>query len=172
MGSSFFSQSCPRWCFQIKPWRCPMFSPIQSSCGEVKTLSSHTSASTQPFPRCIETSVCNLGHYHWAGNWLSHLISVQRVGFFCTSFVLLRGCQSDCRVHQRKYIIVDRRGPTYVGELGNVFKLPISIHIPIWCVMDSPVQWDFEVEILLVLLGLVHNDGWHEALPTSWGKYK
>ena len=68
------------------------------------------------------------------------------------------------------YLIVDRGGTAYVGELGHGFKLPISIHIPRWCVMDFPVQWNFEVEIFRVLLVLVHNDGWHEAFPINSGK--
>ena len=43
------------------------------------------------------------------------------------------------------YLIFDRGGATYIGELGHGFKPPISIHIPILCVMDCPVQWDVEV---------------------------
>ena len=38
--------------------------------------------------------------------------------------------------------------------------------------MDCPVQWDVVMEIFGVLLGLVNNDGRHEALPISSGKYK
>ena len=38
--------------------------------------------------------------------------------------------------------------------------------------MDYPVQWDVEVGILGVLIGLVHNDGWHEPFPISLGKDK
>ena len=73
---------------------------------------------------------------------------------------------------EEKYLIVDRGGAAYVGGLGNGFNPFVSIHIPIWCVMDYPVQWDVEVDILGVLLGLVQNDGWHEALPISSGKDK
>ena len=71
-----------------------------------------------------------------------------------------------------KYLIVDRGGATYIGKFGHGFKPSFSIHITRWCVVDSPVQWDLEVEILVVLLGLVQNDGWHEALTVSLGKYK
>ena len=60
---------------------------------------------------------------------------------------------------EEKYLIVDKVGAAYIGELGCGFKPPISIHIPRWCVMDFPFQWDFEVDILGVLLGLVHNYG-------------
>ena len=33
--------------------------------------------------------------------------------------------------------------------------------------MEYPAQWDIIVDILLVLLGLVQNDGWHEAIPSA-----
>ena len=69
-------------------------------------------------------------------------------------------------------LIVDMEGNTYVGKLGRGFKTTVSIHIPIWCVMDCPVQWYFEVEILGVLLCLVHNNGRHEAFPIGSGKDK
>ena len=52
---------------------------------------------------------------------------------------------------KEKCLIVDRGNVTYVGELGCVFKPPTSIHIPSWCVMEFPVQWDVEVEILGLL---------------------
>ena len=71
-----------------------------------------------------------------------------------------------------KYLVVDRGGATYVGELGRGFKPPISIHIPRWCLMDFPVQWDVEVDISGLLLGLVRNDGWHKALSIGPGKEK
>ena len=72
---------------------------------------------------------------------------------------------------KEKYLIVDRVGTTYVGELGHGFKPPVYIHIPRWYVMNCPFQWDFEVDILGVLIGLVHNDGWN-ALPIGSGKDK
>ena len=71
-----------------------------------------------------------------------------------------------------EYLIVDRGGTTYVGELGHGLKPPISIHVARWCVMDCTVQWDVVMEILGVVLGLVNNDGRHEALPVSSGKDK
>ena len=49
---------------------------------------------------------------------------------------------------EEKYLIVDRGGAAYVGELDHGFKPPISIHIPRWCVVDCTVQWDVEVDIL------------------------
>ena len=67
-----------------------------------KNILSHTSESKQPLPHCRETSVFHLGHYHWYGNWLIRILSVQRVGVFGTSFILGRHCQSECHVHQRK----------------------------------------------------------------------
>ena len=73
---------------------------------------------------------------------------------------------------KEKYLIVDRGGAACVGELGHGFNPPSSIHIPRWFVMDCPFQWDVEVDIFGVLLGLVHYDGWHEILPISLVKYK
>ena len=69
-------------------------------------------------------------------------------------------------------MIVDRGGAAYAVELGRGFKPPVYIYIPIWCVMEFPVQWYFEVEILGVLIRFVHNYGWHEAFPIGPGKYK
>ena len=73
---------------------------------------------------------------------------------------------------KEEYLIVDRGGATYVGELGHGLNSPVSIHVAIWCVMDCSVKWDVVMEILGVLLGLVNNDGRHEALPISSGKDK
>ena len=73
---------------------------------------------------------------------------------------------------KEEYLIVDRGGTTYVGELGHGLKSPVSIHVAIWCVMDFPVQWYVVMEILGVFLGLVKNDGRHESFPISSGKYK
>ena len=41
--------------------------------------------------------------------------------------------------------IVDRGYAVYIGELGHVFKPPVSIHIPRWSVMECPVQCNIEV---------------------------
>ena len=68
--------------------------------------------------------------------------------------------------------IVDKGGAKYVGGLFHVFNPPISIHTPIWFVLECPVQWKVEVDIFGVLLGLVHTYGWHKALPIGLGKYK
>ena len=73
---------------------------------------------------------------------------------------------------EEEYMIFDRRGATYVGELGYGLKPPVSIHVTRWCVTDCPFRWDVVMEILGVILGLVNNDGRHEALPISSGKYK
>ena len=73
---------------------------------------------------------------------------------------------------KENYLIIDRAGATYVLELGTGFKTPVSIHITIWCVMDYPFRWDVEVDILGLILVLIHNDGWHEALPIISGKDK
>ena len=54
---------------------------------------------------------------------------------------------------EEKYLIVDRGGGTYVGELVNGFKPHIPLYTTRWFVMDCLVQWDAELEILLVLLG-------------------
>ena len=66
---------------------------------------------------------------------------------------------------KENYLIVDIGGAEFVGELGHRFKPPVYFHITIWCVMEYTVQWRVEVDIFGVLLGLVQNDGWHEALP-------
>ena len=60
---------------------------------------------------------------------------------------------------KENHFIVDRGDATYVGELGHGFNPPVSIHVPRWCVVDCLVEWDFEMNIFGVLLGLVHNDG-------------
>ena len=73
---------------------------------------------------------------------------------------------------KEQYLIFDRGGSAYVLELGHELYLPVYIHITIWCVMDFPVQWDIEVEILGVLFVLMHNDGWNEALPIRLVKDK
>ena len=73
---------------------------------------------------------------------------------------------------EEEYLFVHRGGTAYVGELGHGLKPPVSIHASKWCVMDCPFQWDVVMEIFGVLLGLVNNDGRHEALPISSTKYK
>ena len=73
---------------------------------------------------------------------------------------------------EAEYLIVDRIGAVYVGELGHEIKSPVSIHVYIWCVVDCPVQWDVVMEILRLLFGLVNNNGMHEAFPISSCGYK
>ena len=73
---------------------------------------------------------------------------------------------------EEEYLIFDRGGTKYVGELGHRLKPPVSIHVARWCVMDCPFQWDVEMEILGVLLGLLNKNGRHEALPIGSGKVK
>ena len=70
------------------------------------------------------------------------------------------------------YLIFDRGGAAYVGELGHGLKPPISIHVARGCVMDFPVQWDVMMEILVSLLGLFNNNGRNEALPIRSYEYK
>ena len=69
---------------------------------------------------------------------------------------------------KEEYLIVDRGCAAYVGYLGHGIMPPVPIHVSIWCVMDYPVQWDVVTEILGVLLGLVNNDGRHEAFPIRY----
>ena len=38
--------------------------------------------------------------------------------------------------------------------------------------MEYPFQWYIIVEILGLILGLVHNDGWDKEFPTILGKDK
>ena len=73
---------------------------------------------------------------------------------------------------KEEYLIVDRGGTAYGGELGHGLKPPVSIHVARWCVMDCPVQWYVVMEILGLLLGLVNNDWRHESLPISSDKDK
>ena len=73
---------------------------------------------------------------------------------------------------EEEYLIVDRGGTVYVGELVHGLKPPVSLHVARWCVMDFPFQWDVVMEILGVILGLVKNYGRHEALTISSGKEK
>ena len=73
---------------------------------------------------------------------------------------------------KEKYLVVYKVGAAYVGKLGHGFYTPVSIHIPIWCVIDFPVQWYIIVQILVVVLGLVQNYGWHEQFTISLSKDK
>ena len=73
---------------------------------------------------------------------------------------------------KENYLIFDREGSTYIGELGRVFKPSVSIHIPRSCVMKFPVQWGVEVKISGLLLFLVHNYRQHEDFPIVSSKEK
>ena len=73
---------------------------------------------------------------------------------------------------EEDYLIFERGGTPHVGELGHGLKTPVSINVAIWCVMYCPFQWDVAMVILGVLLGLVKNDGRHEAFPIRSGKDK
>ena len=73
---------------------------------------------------------------------------------------------------KEKYMIVDRGGAAYLRSLGRGFNPPVSIHIPIWCVIEFPVQCVVGVKIFRVLLGLVHNFGWNEAFTVGSCKDK
>ena len=73
---------------------------------------------------------------------------------------------------EEEYLIVDRGGAAYVGELDHRLKPPGSTHVARWCVMDYPVQCGVVMEILGLLLGLVNNNRRREALPFSSVKDK
>ena len=73
---------------------------------------------------------------------------------------------------EEEYLIVDRGGTTYVGELVHGLKPLVYIHVARWCVMDCPVQWDVLMDILGVLLGLVTNNMRHEVFPIRSCEYK
>ena len=77
-----------------------------------------------------------------------------------------------CMSTEEHYLIVDSVGATDSGELGHGFKPPVSIYIPVRCVVYYSVQWDVKVEILEELLFLVDKDGRHESFPIGPGKYK
>ena len=68
---------------------------------------------------------------------------------------------------EEDYLIVDRGGAAYVGELGHGLKSPVSIYVSIWFVVDCPVQWDVVMEISVLILGLLNRGGRHEASPIS-----
>ena len=38
--------------------------------------------------------------------------------------------------------------------------------------MEYPVQWDIIVDMLVLILGLVQNYGWHESFTIRSGKEK
>ena len=73
---------------------------------------------------------------------------------------------------EEEYLIVDRGGTLYDGELGHGLKPHVSIHVSRWCVMEFSVQWDVVMDILGVFLGLVKNDGGHEEFTIISGKDK
>ena len=73
---------------------------------------------------------------------------------------------------EEEYLIFDRGGAAYVGELGHGLKPPVYIHVTRWCVMDCPVKWGVVAEILGVLLGLVNNNGRYEEFTISSCEYK
>ena len=95
-------QSYPLLYWHLTSWRHPMLQTRRISCAEEKTLSFHISASTYSLSQCRETSVWHLVHYHWDGRWWIRQVLEQRVGCFCTSFLLVRHCWSDYRAHQRR----------------------------------------------------------------------
>ena len=68
------------------------------------------------------------------------------------------------------YLIVGRGGAAYVGSLDHGIKPPVSIHVDRWYVIVCLFQWDVVVEILVLLLGLVNNDGCDVALPIRSGR--
>ena len=41
---------------------------------------------------------------------------------------------------EEEYMIVDRGGTTYFGDLGHGLKTPVTIPVAIWCVMDWTVH--------------------------------
>ena len=49
---------------------------------------------------------------------------------------------------EEEYIIFDRGGAVYAGEIDHGLNPPVSIHVPRWCVMDCPVQLDIVMEIM------------------------
>ena len=69
-------------------------------------------------------------------------------------------------------MIVDRGGAAYVGKLGHGLKPPVSIHAYRCCETECPLQWDVVMDILVSLLGLVNNDGSHEAFTIRYFEYK
>ena len=73
---------------------------------------------------------------------------------------------------EEEYLIVDRGGYGYIGELYHGLKPPIYIHVARCCVMDCPVQSNVVLEILGVILRLANNDGRNEEFSISLGKDK
>ena len=49
---------------------------------------------------------------------------------------------------EEEYLIVDRGGAIYVGELGHDLKPPVSIHVSRWCGIDCSFQWDVVMDNL------------------------
>ena len=52
---------------------------------------------------------------------------------------------------EKENLIVDSRGAVDSGELGREFNPPLYIHITGWCVVDCPVQWNAEVDIVKII---------------------
>ena len=73
---------------------------------------------------------------------------------------------------EENYLIFDSGCAAYTGEFISIFNLLVSIFIPVWFVVDYPVQWYFEVDICLVILFMVDSDGRHESLPIGLAKDK
>ena len=90
--------------------------------------------------------------------------------FFLCICISARFVESDYRVHRRRLSdLLTGEAPHMLENWNHGRKPPVSIHVARLCAMECPVQWDFAMDILGVLIGSVNNDGRHEALPISSG---
>ena len=70
---------------------------------------------------------------------------------------------------KENHLIVYSGGAKYSGELVNVFKPTVYIHIPVWCVVDYPFRGGVEVDILGVLLFFLENYGCYQEFTIGLG---
>ena len=171
-GVGLFSQRYPWWCCHMTPWRRPMLPSIWSSYGEVKFYCHIFQNSRRLYIIVkrlqLEILDITIGLFVGTFAWLQNkLLDVLVLHMYECVVINVSGMAI-----KENYLIVDRGGAASVGELGHGFEKPICINIPRWCVLDCLVQWNVEVEILGLLLGLVHSSGLNEALPIRSSKYK
>ena len=100
---------------------------------------------------------------------ITRVTSLQDLGLYFLVLQVIKGTTIKVAIMSIKenYFIVDRGGSVDSGEFGNGFKPPISIHLPGWCVMDYPIYWDSEVQILELLLFQCKIIGKMKNLPSD-----
>ena len=81
--------------------------------------------------------------------------------------------RSDFRVPSKNgVLLLTGEAPHTLENWVMDFSRSVYIRINIWCEMYCPVQWGIIADMLVALLGLVHNYGRHEEYTISSGKEK